>query len=398
MHGVQGDGPCLMPDEPGLGELLDDFPESDSLVGERFAQVLVEGVPGTVLHREFLALVAEGEVQHATAHKAVQGRFLHLLLQYGGVCRAGVLEGEFPGNLFAHHVFYFYSVLGACLQGGIHKVPVPGGVCLFCPQQFRADFQHVAVGQGVLDFFVGLLFALPQSEPADRHGIFFGMAAVVGNLYRQVGLLLFPARVFHAALVQGFGTSDGHVVFLPDCHAENLGIQGVTAIDSVSARRNHVVLALADFQVQVGVPDAGTTGKCQGVALLVGSVRFQGDVVALFAELLCDIEAVQLAETALVGKDPGLAAFALEEHHLAVKEGGDPDFFDLAVFGSVDDPTLFHKGGVVHAGVVAGAAVLAEGGGEVGVFLEGGIDGLCGSCEACRSGNRKAQGGENVLG
>lgn len=277
-------------------------------------------------------------------------------------------------------------------------MPVPGGVRLFGPQQFRADFQHVAVGQGVLDFFVGLLFALPQGEPADRHGVLLGVAAVVGNLYRQVGLFLFPARVFHTALVQGFGAGDGHVVFLPHGHAENLRVQGVAAIDSVSAGRNHVVLALADFQVQVWVPDAGATGKCQGVALLVGSVRFQDDVVALFAELLCDIEAVQLAETALVGKDPGLAAFALEEHHLAVKEGGDPDFFDLAVFGSVDDPALFHEGGVVHAGVVAGAAVLAEGGGEVGVFLERGIERICGSSEVHKSGASKAQGLENVLG
>lgn len=96
VHGVHGDGPCLMPDEPGLGELLDDFPESGSPVGERFAQVLVEDVLGAVHHRELLALVAEGEVQHASAHETVQGRFLHLLLQYGGVSHTGILEGEFP--------------------------------------------------------------------------------------------------------------------------------------------------------------------------------------------------------------------------------------------------------------------------------------------------------------
>ena len=277
-------------------------------------------------------------------------------------------------------------------------MPVPGGVRLLGPQQLRTDFQHVAVGQGVLDFFIGLFFALPQGEPADGHGVLLGVAAVVGNLYCKVGLLLFPARVFYAALVQRFGACDGKVVFLPDGYSENLGIQGVAAVDSVLARRNHIVLALANFQVQVGVTDAGASGKCQGVALLVGNVRLQDDVVAFFAVLLRENEAVQLAETALVGKDPGLSAFAFIKHDFAIEEGGNPHFFYFTVFGSVDDPAFFHEGGVVHAGVVAGTAVLAKRGGEVGVFLEGGIDRSCGSCEACRSGDRKAEGGENVLG
>ena len=277
-------------------------------------------------------------------------------------------------------------------------MPVPGGVSFFGPEQFCADLEHVAVAQGVLDLVVDLFLAVPQGEPADGHGVFFGVAAVVGDLYREIGLLLFPARVLYASLVQGFGACDGKVVFLPDGHAENLGVQGVAAVDAYAAGRNHVVLALADFKMQVGVADSGTPGECQGVALLIGNARFQDDVIALFAVLFRENETVQLAETALVGKNPGLAAFALVEHDLAVEEGGDPHFFYLAVFGRVDDPALFHEGGVVHTGVVAGAAVLAEGGGEVGVFLEGGIDGLCGSCEACRSGDRKAQGGENVLG
>ena len=382
-----------MLDEPCLGMLVGDASEGDSLVGEYLAEVLFERLLRVIQDAEDLSLVAESKVQHAPAQETVDGSLLYLLLQDGGVPCAGILEAEFPCDLATHEVFYLDAVLGAGIQGGVYKVPVPGGVRLFGPEQFGADLEHIAVAQSVLYLVIDFLLAVPQGEPADGHGVFFGVAAVVGNLYCEVGLLLFPARVFHAALVQGFGACDGNIILLPDGHPENLGIQGVAAVDAYTAGRNHVVLALTDFKMQVGVPDSGTPGEGQRVALLVGEARFQDDVVALFAVLFRENETVQLAEAALVGKNPGLSAFALVEHDLAIEEGGNPHFFYLAIFGSVDDPALFHEGGVVYAGVVAGAAVLTEGRSEVGIFLERRIDGLCGKADA-----RKAKERNNDVG
>ena len=130
--------------------------------------------------------------------------------------------------------------------------------------------------------------------------------------------------------------------------------------------------------MQVRVADSGTAREGERVALVEFRARLDDDVVLLGGILLGFHQVVEPAKAALVRERPGLAAFALEQHELAVAEGGNSEFFDLAVFGGVHHPAFFHVGGIVKAGVVAGAAVFAKAGSQVGVTVEGVVRGACG--------------------
>ena len=136
---------------------------------------------------------------------------------------------------------------------------------------------------------------------------------------------------------------------------------GVEALDSELAWRNDFVFVQADFEVQVRVPDSCAARVCERVPFAESDVRLDGDIVAFGCVLLLAHYFFDgLGEAALVGEYPGLSAVALEVHHFAVAEGRGLDFLDVPVFRGEDGPAFFHLSGIVDAGVVAGAAVLAE--------------------------------------
>ena len=123
--------------------------------------------------------------------------------------------------------------------------------------------------------------------------------------------------------------------------------------------------------MQMGISDAGTSRECECVAFAESGVRLDGNVVTLGGVLLLlDLVFYGRREAALVGEYPGLAAFAFEEHDLAITEWGDLDFSDVAVLWSVDGPAFFHLRGVVDAGMVTRAAIFTKRGCQISIAFE----------------------------
>ena len=164
---------------------------------------------------------------------------------------------------------------------------------------------------------------------------------------------------------------------MPDSSRENLRSDGVEAEGSQNAGRNHAILVKSYFKMQVRIADTRAAREGERVALAVRRVRRQFHVVLVGRVLFFADLDVQFAETALVRKNPCLAALALVEHDLAVTERACADFLDAAVFRGQDGPALFHVGRVVDACVVARAPVLSKGGCQVSVLFKGGVAYRC---------------------
>ena len=96
---------------------------------------------------------------------------------------------------------------------------------------------------------------------------------------------------------------------------------GVEAFDAELTWRSDVVFVQADFKMQMGISDAGTSRECECVAFAESGVRLDGNVVTLGGVLLLlDLVFYGRCEAALVGEYPGLAAFAFEEHDFTITE------------------------------------------------------------------------------
>ena len=319
---------------------------------------------------ELHAVLAAEQVKHRAAEEREQRGSLVLVQLHGLVALATRVERELLADLVAAIVFGFDRVSRKRSELGVHKVPVASGVGFFGPQELVANQSHLAVTQGVENFFKNLFVVAPHCKTAYGHRIVLGLAAVVCNLYGHAQVEFVLYRSFDATLAQCFGVGDGHVVALPNGNAKNLRGQGIGNHDACLHGVHDTVVVQADFQMQVRVSDTGAAREGQRVALLVACICLDRDVVLLGCILFLDNLVVKLAEAALVSECPGLAAVALEEHQLSVVERGNSQFYNFAVFGRVNGPAFFHLSGVVKACVVTRAAVLAKARGQVSVAVE----------------------------
>ena len=354
---------------------LYDLSEKGGFVREDLAEVFGDNGIVCAQTGELVVGPAKEQVEHRARKERVHGRSLVLELRDVCVAFALGMEVELAGRHVAGVVFDFDAVRGERCELGVDEVPVAGGVGFFGPQKLVADVQHLLVAQGVLDLAVDLFVVAPDFNAADGHRVVFRFAAVVGNLDGHVEAELVLDRGDGAALAERFAVGDADFVPLPYGDAVNLRGNRVLEGDAGKCRVQDAVVVQADFKVQVRVADSGTACEGERVALVEFCPRLQGHVVFLGGVLLGFDQVVKPAKAALVRKSPGFAAFALEQHELAVTEGGDAEFFDLAVFGGVYYPAFFHVGGVVESGVVARAAVFAKARSQVGVAVEGVVDG-----------------------
>ena len=197
------------------------------------------------------------------------------------VILAGLMEVEFALDDVSAKVFDFEPVCGDGTKLCVNVMPVACSVGFFGPKKLVADIDHLFIAEGIHNFAVNFFVVAPHFQTADGHWVFLGLTAIVGNLdgHGQVKLV-FDGR-FNAAVTERVVCSEGKFVALPYGNSENLRCDGVEAFDAELTWRSDVVFVQADFKMQMGISDAGTSRECECVAFAESGVGLDGNIVTV---------------------------------------------------------------------------------------------------------------------